>query len=47
MDSDGGSPAGTPLWLKAIGIALLIAVVLFVVVMLVAGGHGPGLHAPQ
>lgn len=41
-----GTNATTPIWVRAFGIVVLIAVVLFVVVMLVSGGHGPGLHTP-
>jgi uncharacterized cupredoxin-like copper-binding protein len=41
-------PPGTPRWVKALGLAALIAVLLVVVVMLLSGGqHGPGLHAPS
>jgi hypothetical protein len=36
--------AGTPLWLKVFGIAVLVAVVLVIVVMVVAGGHTPRTH---
>jgi hypothetical protein len=36
--------ASTPVWLKALGIIVLLAVVLFVVVMLIAGGHTPRPH---
>jgi hypothetical protein len=35
--------AGTPLWLKVLGIVILLAVML-VVVMVVAGGHSPRIH---
>lgn len=43
------SAAGTPVWLKAFGIIILIAVVIAVVMLpgvLGMGGHGPGLHQP-
>jgi len=47
MGPDGGSTAGTPLWVKAFGIVALV-VVLLVGIMLLAGGgpggHGPGRH---
>jgi ABC-type transporter Mla subunit MlaD len=39
-------PTGTPLWLQVFGLLILVAVIAFVVVMLVGGGHGPGLHQP-
>ena len=35
---------GTPRWVKVLGV-LLIPLVL-VVVMVLSGGHGPGLHSP-
>jgi ABC-type transporter Mla subunit MlaD len=34
----------TPLWVKVFGIVGLVVIVLFVVV-LIAGGHGPGRHS--
>lgn len=41
-----GAPP-TPRWVKALGIAGIVAVLLVVAVMLVGGGdHGPGRHAP-
>ncbi len=43
---DRGASAGTPRWVKVLGILGLVAVLL-VVVMLVTGrggGHGPGRH---
>ena len=44
--SDRGARAGTPRWVKVLGVIALVLVVL-VVVMLVTGGrtHGPGRHA--
>ena len=40
-------PAGTPLWVKVFGLAALVVIVLFVVVLLIRGGeHGPGRHSP-
>jgi hypothetical protein len=44
-----GNATSTPLWLKAFGIIVLIAVVIAVVMLpgvLGMGGHGPGLHQP-
>lgn len=36
---------GTPRWVKALGVAAIVAVLLVVGVMLIMGGqHGPGLH---
>jgi uncharacterized cupredoxin-like copper-binding protein len=38
-------PPATPRWVKALGLAAIVAVLLVVVVMLVAGGeHGPARH---
>jgi hypothetical protein len=51
MDETTRDPAnrqkpGTPRWVKAFGIVLMIAIVLAVAVILVGGGqHGPGIHA--
>jgi hypothetical protein len=40
-------PAGTPRWVKVFGLAALVVLVLFVVVLLIGGGeHGPGRHSP-
>jgi hypothetical protein len=40
------APAGAPRWVKVFGI-VVIAVVLFAVVLALAGGgHGPGRHLP-
>jgi hypothetical protein len=35
----------TPLWVKAIGLGILIVLVLAAVILIVGGGkHGPGMH---
>lgn len=40
-----GATAPTPMWLKVLGLILLVGVVLFVVMLVGAGvGHGPRLH---
>jgi len=39
-----GSTVGVPRWVKVFGIVALVVVVLFVVLMLVQGGHGPSRH---
>jgi hypothetical protein len=39
---DRASPPGTPRWVKAFGIAFLVLVLLFGI--MVASGHGPGRH---
>jgi hypothetical protein len=48
---DTGSAApypGTPRWVKLLGIAALLVVLLVLVVMLAVGGqHGPGRHVPS
>lgn len=36
---------GTPRWVKILG-GLLILLLVFVVVMVLFGGHGPGMHSP-
>ncbi len=35
---------GTPRWVKVFGVVALILALLFVVSLLVGGGHGPGRH---
>jgi hypothetical protein len=42
--TSSSSSAGTPLWVKVFAIAFLALVVL--VVVMIAGGHGPGRHTP-
>lgn len=41
---DDASPPGVPRWVKVSGAALLLLAVLFVVVLITRGGHGPGRH---
>ena len=41
-----GDETGTPRWVKTFGIIALVLVLLFVIMMLTGGGHGPGRHAP-
>jgi hypothetical protein len=41
---DPESTTGTPRWVKVSGIIALALVLLFVIVMLTGGGHGPGRH---
>ena len=38
-----GSAANTPLWAKVFG-AVMIALLLLIAIMIIAGGHGPGVH---
>ena len=39
---------GTPRWVKLLGIAALVVVLLVIIAMLAAGGqHGPGRHLPS
>ncbi len=43
----GSIPPGMPRWVKVLGIiALLVIAALIVVMVLIGGEHGPGLHAP-
>jgi hypothetical protein len=44
MGSDLGQAPRMPRWVKVFGIAFLVLVLLFVVMM--ASGHGPGRHMP-
>ena len=44
-----GNATRMPVWLRALGILILVAVVIAVVMLpgvLGMGGHGPGLHQP-
>lgn len=36
---------GAPRWVKVFGIIALIVLLLFVVMLLTGGGHGPGRHS--
>ena len=38
---------GTPRWVKVSGIALLIVVLLFFILLFTRGPHGPGRHMPS
>lgn len=41
---DSGSAAGTPRWIKVVGIVIAVLVVLMFVVMHLTGAVGPGAH---
>ncbi len=41
---DGGSPPATPRWVKVFALIALVAVLVFLVLLLVGGEHGPGRH---
>jgi hypothetical protein len=41
-DADLGPAPNTPRWVKVFGIALIVLVLLFIV--MIASGHGPGRH---
>ena len=43
---DRGSTTSTPRWVRVFGIIVIVLVLLFVVQILIGGGHGPGAHAP-
>lgn len=47
VPEQGPTPPGTPTWVKAIGFALALIVVLVLVKAVFGGGlagHGPGMH---
>jgi len=44
--NDEVSAAGTPRWVKVLGIGILVAVVLSIVLLVFGGGHRPGRHTP-
>ena len=39
--------AGTPRWVKAFAVVAVVLVVLFVVLQVFGGGHGPGRHSGE
>jgi hypothetical protein len=43
---DRGSPAGTPRWVKVLGIIIVVLLLLVGIMVLIGGEHGPGRHAP-
>jgi hypothetical protein len=40
----GVPPPETPLWVKVSGLVALAVVSVFLVLLLIGGGHGPGRH---
>ena len=42
--SDRGLTTGTPRWVKVFGIIALLVVLLFAILLLTGGPHGPGRH---
>ncbi|MBA3738827.1 MAG: copper-binding protein [Actinobacteria bacterium] len=44
---DRGSMTGMPRWVKVISIVALAVVLLFVLLLLTGGGHGPGRHRTE
>lgn len=45
QDPTTAAPPGTPLWVKALSLVMVVAVLVVVVVMIALGGeHGPGRH---
>jgi hypothetical protein len=44
--NDRGSTTGTPRWVKAFALIALVVVVLFVVLNISGGEHGPSRHTP-
>jgi len=47
LGRDGGTTAGTPRWMKVVGISVIVLVVLVVILLLTGGGlggHGPRIH---
>jgi hypothetical protein len=43
-DGDTANDTGTPRWVKVFGIIALIVILLFVILLLTRGSHGPGRH---
>ncbi len=45
---DASDRPATPWWVKAVALAIVVALILAAIVMVVGGGrHGPGLHGPS
>ncbi len=44
-EPDSGSDTGVPRWVKVSGVVIAL-ILLIAVVLLVGGGHGPGMHTP-
>jgi hypothetical protein len=38
---------GTPRWVKVAGVVAVLVVLLFVIVAITGGEHGPGRHSPS
>lgn len=45
--TDPNKGPSTPRWVKAFGIIGIVLVLLFIVMMLAGGNHGPGRHMPS
>jgi hypothetical protein len=42
---DAGERPATPWWVKVIGLAILVVLILAAIILVVGGGqHGPGMH---
>lgn len=47
LPPDLNSGPGTPRWVKALGIIGIVLALLFFIMMLVGGNHGPNRHMPS
>ncbi|GAA2417142.1 hypothetical protein GCM10010404_89580 [Nonomuraea africana] len=43
-DPAGSDDTGTPRWVKIAGVVTAVLVLLFIVLLLIGGDHGPGRH---
>ena len=43
-DETGDDSGGTPRWVKVFGIIALVVLLLFIIMLLTRGSHGPGRH---
>jgi hypothetical protein len=43
-EAERGTRPGTPLWVKVFGAVALAVVLVFVVLLVLGSGHGPGRH---
>jgi hypothetical protein len=44
-NGDTANDTGTPRWVKVFGIIALVVILLFVILLLTRGSHGPGRHS--
>ena len=43
-EAEGPPQLGTPLWVKVFALIAVVLISIFLVVLIIGGGHGPGRH---